>query len=61
MKVFFFLIIASFLLYFATTKYGGYSTNKSILACTIGQKKISPSMSTEQAKLICENEIKKNK
>ena len=61
MKVFFFLVIASVILYFATAKYGDYGLNKSILACTIAQKKILPNMTPEEAKLICEKEIKKNK
>ena len=61
MKVFFFLVIASVILYLATTKYGDYGLHKSISACIIAQKKISPNMTPEEAKLICEKEIKKNK
>ena len=61
MKIFFFLAIASVFLYLASNKYGDHSLNKSILACTIGQKKISPSLTVEEAKLICKREIKKNK
>ena len=61
MKVFFFLVICSIILYFATSKYGDYGLNKSISACVIAQKKFSSEMTTEQAKLFCETEIKKNK
>ena len=61
MKVIFFLVIASVILYLATAKYGDYGLNKSISACIIAQKKIKSKMTTDQAKLICETEIKNNK
>ena len=48
-------------MYLATAKYGDYGLHKSISACIIAQKKILPNMTPEEAKLICEKEIKKNK
>ena len=48
-----FIIVALALLYIAKDKYSSFNLSKSIQACLMGQKKLNPDLSREEAEKIC--------
>ena len=48
-----FILVALVLLYIAKDKYSSFNLSKSIQACLMGQKKLNPDLSTDEAKKIC--------
>ena len=48
-----FIIVAILLLYIAKDKYSSFNLSKSIQACLMGQKKLNPDLSKEEAEKIC--------
>ena len=48
-----FIIIALILLYIAKDKYSSFNISKSIQACMMGQKKLNPDLTKEEAEKIC--------
>ncbi len=48
-----FIIVAFALLYIAKDKYSSFNLSKSIQACLMGQKKLNPDLSREEAEKIC--------
>ena len=48
-----FIIVALILLYIAKDKYSSFNISKSIQACMMGQKKINPDLTKEEAEKIC--------
>ena len=48
-----FIIVALALLYIAKDKYSSFNLSKSIQACLMGQKKLNPDLSKEEAEKIC--------
>jgi len=59
-KIFIFILVAIMALYFSKGKYGQYSKNKSIQACTIVQKNKFKDKPIKEIKDYCEQEINKN-
>ena len=58
-KLTIFVIICVIALYFSKVKYNDHSLKKSILGCVIAQKNKSKNMTHEEARIYCENKIKK--
>ena len=54
-----FILIAIVLLYFAKDKYSSFNISKSIQACMLGQKKLNPEMTVDEAEKICVDYVKK--
>jgi hypothetical protein len=48
-----FIIVALILLYIAKDKYSSFNISKSIQACIMGQKKLNPDLTKEEAEKIC--------
>jgi len=48
-----FIIVALILLYIAKDKYSSFNISKSIQACMMGQKKLNPDLTKEEAEKIC--------
>ena len=48
-----FILVALVLLYIAKDKYSSFNLSKSIQACLMGQKKLNPDLSREEAEKIC--------
>ena len=57
-KLLIFLGAAIIFLYFSVGKYEEFSIEKSISACTIAKSKLKKELKPEEARLICEKEIK---
>ena len=57
-KLLLFLGAAFIFLYFSIGKYEEFSLQKSISACVIAKSKIKKELKPEEARLICEKEIK---
>ena len=53
-----FILVALVLLYLAKDKYSSFNISKSIQACLMGQKKLNPDLSKEEAEKICVNYVK---
>tara|TARA_B100000287_G_scaffold297758_1_gene280921 strand:- start:176 stop:376 length:201 start_codon:yes stop_codon:yes gene_type:complete len=53
-----FIIVALALLYIAKDKYSSFNISKSIQACLMGQKKLNPDLSREEAENICVEYVK---
>ena len=60
-KLFLFLGAAAIFLYLSVGKYEEFSLQKSISACTIAKSKLQKELKTEEARLICEKEIRQSK
>ena len=60
-KLFFFLGAAIIFLYFSVGKYEEFSLQKSISACVIAKSKLMKETEPEQARKICEKEIRQSK
>ena len=48
-----FIIVALILLYIAKDKYSSFNISKSIQACMMGQKKLNPDLTKEEAEKVC--------
>ena len=57
-KLLIFLGAAIIFLYLSVGKYEEFSIEKSISACTIAKSKLKKELKPEEARLICEKEIK---
>ena len=57
-KLLLFLGSAIIFLYLSVGKYKEFSLQKSISACTIAKSKLQKELKPEEARLICEKEIK---
>ena len=57
-KLLLFLGSAIIFLYLSVGKYKEFSLQKSISACTIAKSKLQKKLKPEEARLICEKEIK---
>ena len=53
-----FIIVALILLYIAKDKYSSFNISKSIQACMMGQKKLNPDLTKEEAEKICVEYVK---
>ncbi len=53
-----FILVALVLLYIAKDKYSSFNLSKSIQACLMGQKKLNPDLSREEAEKICVEYVK---
>ncbi|MDA9717735.1 hypothetical protein N9U62_03675 [Candidatus Pelagibacter sp.] len=53
-----FILVALVLLYLAKDKYSSFNISKSIQACLMGQKKLNPDLTKEEAEKICVNYVK---
>ncbi len=53
-----FIIVAILLLYIAKDKYSSFNLSKSIQACLMGQKKLNPDLSRDEAEKICVDYVK---
>ena len=60
-KLLLFLGAAIIFLYFSVGKYEEFSLQKSVSACVIAKSKIKKSMSPQEARKVCEVEIKQNR
>ena len=60
-KLLIFLVAAIIFLYLSVGKYEEFSLQKSVSACVIAKSKIKKDMSPQEARKICEIEIKQNK
>ena len=60
-KLFLFLGAAIIFLYLSVGKYEEFSLKKSVSACVIAKSKIKKDMSPQEARKVCEVEIKKSK
>ncbi len=60
-KLLLFLGAAIIFLYFSVGKYEEFSLQKSVSACTLAKSKIKKDMSPQEARKLCEVEIKQNK
>jgi hypothetical protein len=60
-KLLLFLGAAIIFLYLSVGKYEEFSIKKSISACVIAKSKLKKDMSPQEARKVCEAEIKKNK
>ncbi len=50
--------MAIILLYIAKDKYSSFNISKSIQACMLGQKKLNPEMTANEAEKICVDYVK---
>ena len=57
-KLLLFLGAAIIFLYMSVGKYEGFSLKKSISACVIAKSKLKKEVRPEEARIICEKEIK---
>ena len=57
-KLFLFLGAAIIFLYLSVGKYEEFSLQKSVSACVIAKSKIKKDMSPQEARIICEKEIR---
>ena len=57
-KAIIFILVALALLYIAKDKYSSFNLSKSIQACLMGQKKLNPDLSREEAEKICVEYVK---
>ena len=57
-KLWLFLGVSIIFLYLSVGKYEEFSLQKSISACVIAKSKIKKELKPEEARLICEKEIK---
>ena len=57
-KLLLFLVAAIFFLYISVGKYEEFSLQKSISACVIAKGKILKELVPEEARIICEKEIR---
>ena len=57
-KLLLFLGAAIIFLYFSVEKYEEFSLQKSISACVIAKGKILKELAPEEARIICQNEIR---
>tara|TARA_Y100001958_G_scaffold146930_1_gene127122 strand:+ start:771 stop:971 length:201 start_codon:yes stop_codon:yes gene_type:complete len=53
-----FIIVALALLYIAKDKYSSFNISKSIQACLMGQKKLNPDLTKDEAEKICIEYVK---
>ena len=53
-----FILAALALLYIAKDKYSSFNISKSIQACLMGQKKLNPDLTKEEAEKICVDYVK---
>ena len=53
-----FILIAIVLLYLAKDKYSSFNISKSIQACLMGQKKLNPDLTKDEAEKICIDYVK---
>ena len=53
-----FILVALALVYLAKDKYSSFNISKSIQACLMGQKKLNPDLTKEEAEKICVNYVK---
>ena len=53
-----FIIVALTLLYIAKDKYSSFNISKSIQACLMGQKKLNPDLTKDEAEKICIDYVK---
>ncbi len=60
-KLWIFLGAAVIFLYLSVGKYEEFSVQKSISACVLAKSKIKKDMSPQEARKVCEVEIKQNK
>ena len=60
-KLILFLGAAIIFLYMSVGKYEEFSIKKSISACVIAKSKLKKDMSPQEARKVCEVEIKQNK
>ena len=60
-KLLLFLGSAIIFLYFSVGKYEEFSLQKSVSACVLAKSKIKKDMSPQEARKLCEVEIKQNK
>ena len=60
-KLLLFLVAAIIFLYFSVGKYEEFSLQKSVSACVIAKSKIKKDMSPQEARKLCEIEIKQNR
>ena len=60
-KLFLFLGAAAIFLYLSVGKYDEFSLQKSISACVIAKSKLMKETEPEQARKICEKEIRQSK
>ena len=60
-KLLLFLGAAIIFLYLSVGKYEEFSLQKSVSACVIAKSKIKKDMSPQEARKLCEVEIKQNK
>ena len=60
-KLLLFLGAAIIFLYMSVDKYEEFSLKKSISACVIAKSKIKKDMSPQEARKLCEIEIKQNR
>ena len=57
-KLILFLGVAIIFLYMSVGKYEEFSVKKSISACVIAKSKLKKELKPEEARIICEKEIK---
>ena len=60
-KLLLFLGAAIIFLYFSVGKYEEFSLKKSVSACVLAKSKIKKDMSPQEARKLCEIEIKQNR
>ena len=60
-KLLLFLGSAIIFLYFSVGKYEEFSLKKSVSACVLAKSKMKKDMSPQEARKICEVEIKQNR
>ena len=60
-KLILFLGAAIIFLFMSVGKYEEFSLQKSVSACTLAKSKIKKDMSPQEARKLCEVEIKQNK
>ena len=53
-----FILVALALLYLAKDKYSSFNISKSIQACLMGQKKLNPDLTKDEAEKICIDYVK---
>ena len=60
-KIWLFFGAAVIFLYLSVEKYEEFSIKKSISACALAKSKLKKDMSPQEARKVCEEEIKQNK
>ena len=60
-KIWLFFGAAVIFLYLSVGKYEEFSIKKSISACALAKSKLKKDMSPQEARKVCEEEIKQNK